>query len=489
MTRSASSPRAETCGDVLLRLRGFVTQEEERALATELGGLAYPAVHDGRPSDFPLSVQLLSDLYDGSEEYDAAFRELESLEVRLLVNFDEVATVSHGLRDSAPLPQSVSDRTLQHEKAALDENLDDDEYEEDEEHSENVDEDGDEAEEVRDREYTEQTPPTGDEAERFVAWVARCRSDDSDALGADARVAASWVSLANDAQISRRLRSRALSTVFVRISTASADPRADEAVSRYRTIRAGLVETNVRLALSFAPRHRGSLAPSEALGVAVTGLMRGIDGYEPEIGFRLATYAVHWIKQSLVHANMDYSSPIRTPIHLRETVQRARAATRTMDGAATAALSASELAELIDSDVGTAEEARAAARFVSFGDCSFGGVADLDTTVDTRRLTPSDGGRDAEVGSRLVTLESHLHETLRALEAQPGESERKVARGAQLREILDARLAIGRRGRAVLASIGTMYGVTRERIRQLEKIALKLAHAALRRGTSGSGGE
>jgi RNA polymerase sigma factor (sigma-70 family) len=237
-------------------------------------------------------------------------------------------------------------------------------------------------------------------------------------------------------------------------------------ISRGRQAKLALAEANLRLVVSVAKRYaRRGLDMADLVQEGNLGLLRAIDGFEPERGVRFSTYAVWWIRQAISRALADQGRLVRLPLHLQETQARIAKATRELravlgrepqaaEVAAAAGLPPERIAEIagiwrepisLDQPVGEEEEASLA-----------------DMLPDHNEETP-----EQEVADRLTSTE--VREALRSL------SDRE-------RQVLVLRFGLVDGRERTLAEVSKELGVTRERVRQIEGKALrKLRQPARRR--------
>ena len=240
----------------------------------------------------------------------------------------------------------------------------------------------------------------------------------------------------------------------------------EEEVELGRRVRAGdrgargrLAGANLRLVVSVAKRYRGKGLPFEDLiQEGNVGLMRAVDGFDPEMGNRFATYATWWIRQAVGRALSDKARVIRVPAHVSERlwkVSRARAELSLETAGAPGEEQIArrlgweprEVRSVLESfaDVGSLEAP------ISRGDgaAEDGDAADL--VPDERLRDPAD--------SAILRMESGRIPT--ALDGLPGRARRVIVR----------RYGLDGAEPATLAQLGEELGLTRERVRQLQREA------------------
>jgi len=239
---------------------------------------------------------------------------------------------------------------------------------------------------------------------------------------------------------------------------------------RYEAAKRELAAGNLRLVVSIAKRyrHRG-LSFLDLIQEGNSGLMRAVDKFEHARGFKFSTYATWWIRQAITRAIADQSRTIRVPVHMVDTMTKLRAATRTFVQKHGREPTIEEMAELTGL---SAEEAgcvwRMSRQPVSLdqpvGDTQDGAVGDF--IRDHRDEDPLRAVNHQALGT-LIT---------RAL---AGLSYRE-------REIIRLRFGLVDGYSYTLEEVGSLFDVTRERVRQIEAKAVeKLREPALRAELSG----
>ena len=233
------------------------------------------------------------------------------------------------------------------------------------------------------------------------------------------------------------------------------------------TAREHLTSANLRLVVANAKKYinRG-MSLLDLVQEGNAGLMRGVDKFEWERGFKFSTYATWWIRQAIQRGLADQSRTIRIPVHMVETMNRVTRTARELTVELGREPTNAEIADVLSNDPKTAITADKVEEVRSYGR----NPVSLETPVGDES--------DTELGTLIedpnaISPESAVSETMlreqvaRVLDSLEGREERVI----RLRFGLDD-------GRPrTLEEVGHEFGLTRERIRQIEAHALrKLRH-------------
>jgi len=227
--------------------------------------------------------------------------------------------------------------------------------------------------------------------------------------------------------------------------------------------RAHLIRANLRLVVKIANDYAGyGLQVSDLISEGNIGLMQAVDRFDPEKGGKFSTYGAWWIKQSIKRALANQSKTIRLPIHMVDKIARMRRI-------------ASMLAESLGrepTDDEIAGELGLPRQKIAMLKQSAQRQSSLDApVVDGEAKTFGDVISDESMADPLEMLtDKNLREQIGDLLEVLDERERRI---------IDERFGLSGLKPMLLEDVGREFGVSRERIRQLQNVALAKMRKAL----------
>lgn len=228
-----------------------------------------------------------------------------------------------------------------------------------------------------------------------------------------------------------------------------------------------MIESNLRLVVKIARRYynRG-MEFSDLIEEGNLGLLRAVEKYDPERGFRFSTYATWWIRQTIERAIMNQTRTIRLPIHVLRELNLCLSTARKLMNEQEREPTVGEIAEALDKSIEDVKNMmelneRVVSLDIQVGNENAQGKPLVEAIPDKITANPEDA------------LESErLHESLEAcLDELPPKQ----------REVLCRRFGLAGYDRQTLEEVGAAVGLTRERVRQIQMSALKSLREILRK--------